>query len=330
MKLLQRSPKPLGEEVTTEGGAAGVVRASAGSTTPSGHTNRWTAGRAIASRLTSLFLVALMLVGGVAGVLAFADVLLRSGESTGPEIIEGHTIEQQQAASYAGAFTAAWLSATRDEPGALATYVSGDVIATLGTTPTQFQQLAVASITPVSDSSVSIALTALVREFDLTGTAEEPASTWVVRAYQVLVQAGDAGFSVVGLPTPIATTPIALTTPTIYYSNIPENDPVYTSVVEFLGAYAAGLGDLARFTSPESDIAAITPPLAAEISVTSVVATDATPSNPVDGDQVHVFVTATLMTVDGRTIPATYTLTLTSRADRWEISSIDLQPFTTP
>ena len=54
---------------------------------------------------------------------------------------------------------------------------------------------------------------------------------------------------------------------------------------------------------------------------------DVVPSKtPADGDTVKVLATVSLLSPLEQQLTSTYTLTLTARASRWEVSALDLAP----
>jgi hypothetical protein len=54
---------------------------------------------------------------------------------------------------------------------------------------------------------------------------------------------------------------------------------------------------------------------------------DLTPTaSPSDGDTLKVLATVSLLSPLDQQVTSTYTLTLTARASRWEVSAIDLAP----
>ena len=101
----------------------------------------------------------------------------------------------------------------------------------------------------------------------------------------------------------------------------------FATVQEFLSALLAGAGEVSRYTSPGSSVAAVTPAPYSKVTVQSLRSSDemSVKTAAKDGVEVHVLVTAQLE--NGANMQTTtYFLTVTSRAGRWEIKSIDTVP----
>lgn len=287
-------------------------------------TATWTAGRALGSYLLSIFLVALIVVGAVSGLAAFARTLAPvQAETSG---VEGLEPRQQEAAAFAGTYTAAWLTATRSEPGLLADFVDEATLTSLGATATEYRQLQVASVTEISETLVAVEVTAWLQEMDLAADVEEPMQAWRLRAFALTIDTSGDVLAPVGLPSPVQPPAGQMLAPANYDVAIDGTSAVGTAVTEFLAAYAAGIGDVDRYVSPDFAVDPITPPIATDVSVASILATAEAPEEPGIGNDLSVYATATLVTADGRETPTTYLLTLTSRDSRWEVSSIDLTP----
>ena len=141
------------------------------------------------------------------------------------------------------------------------------------------------------------------------------------RFYQVAVDMRDDDTNAVGLPATVAAAPkpersnldVSLQTPN-------PDDPAVQTVTGFLGAYLCGQAELSRYLSPGLSLAAASPKVCSEIEVIrwGVVKGDD------ESKQTVVF--DALLDSHGRAgaTPrlATYTLLLTNRDGRWEVSDL--------
>jgi len=174
-------------------------------------------------------------------------------------------------------------------------------------------------------------LSAPVRAVDITKAADDYWSVVVAvgwtgqeRFWQVAVDMRDGPPNAVGLPAAVAAPPaperssldVNMGQPTL-------DDPMVESVTSFLGAYLCGQEGLSRYLSPGLELSPAEPKVCSKVEVirwgvidgdddsTKTVVLDAL----LDGDA-NVDDDATTARV------ATYTLLLSSRDDRWEISEL--------
>lgn len=95
----------------------------------------------------------------------------------------------------------------------------------------------------------------------------------------------------------------------------------------FLSAYLSGQGDITRYLKPGVGISAITPAPYTAVKVVDISADREIPSKPAEGAVAKVAANAYAMTGENP-LAVRYTLTITARAGRWEISALDLTPAT--
>ncbi|MGL1204114.1 hypothetical protein ACSTK0_24585, partial [Vibrio parahaemolyticus] len=77
--------------------------------------------------------------------------------------------QQQAAGGYAEGFVSSWLSATKDAPGDLATYVDLAALRQLSVTAWEYRDLSVVSVTPVDGSDfVNVVVAANIKELSVT------------------------------------------------------------------------------------------------------------------------------------------------------------------
>jgi hypothetical protein len=323
MGLWSRTPAEPKEPRASKKTAAAVPTVGQGST--------WTNGRALGSKLLGGVMVAAMLCGPAALVFAFTKgSTVAAADGSGQPA--GISVVEQSTGSYALAYVGAWLGASRSNSTELQNYVDVSMVRNLTETAWSYRDAAVVSIAPPVEGESNIAtvvVAANVEEFAASTVDDGTTQIWPRRYFQVAVtvdaSTGDLG--VVGLPAPIAAPNKTSVSPELVYGTqlAPTSDAA-GAVTAFLGAYLAESGDIARYISPSTKISAITPaPYAALEPIDLRV--DAEPADePADGDTTRILATVSLTNALEQRLTATYALTITARADRWEVTSIDPAP----
>lgn len=297
---------------------------SAPSGAPVVDTARWTGGGVWASRGATAGLWGLLLVWPVAIALVVPGPGAASNAaSTSVSSIRDTT--EQTAGTVASGFVAAWLSATKDDSSELQRYASTAGM-DLPDSGWVFRNLSIASVGDATSTGlIPVQIAAQVEETSIE--AEAPVTSWQQRYFGVTVRVADGAVGVVGMPAPIAGPAMPTDQPKLDYStNVSSNSPVAATASSFLAAYLTGNGEVARYVTPEVEISAITPPPYSALKVNDVSANTAPAELPADGDVLNVLVKAELVSGTGQTISADYVLTMTARADRWEVTSIDPTP----
>lgn len=297
-------------------------------TAPAGQGSTWTGGRALGAQIVG----GILLVGLISGPAALALTLTR-----GPAVAAADTSAQsagltaleQSTGSYALAYTAAWLAASRGNDAELKTYVDTSGIQ-LTEAPWEYRDAAVVSIAPATAGNITtVVVAANVKEMAASTVDDGTTESWPRRYFQVAVtsdpETGNLG--VVGLPAPVAAPVQVEKAPTLVYgSQLAPDSAASTAVTAFLGAYLAGSGDITRYIAPSTEISAITPAPYVTLDATDL-RVDVEPSEqPADGDTARVLATVVLTNALEQTLTSTYALTITARADRWEVTSIDPAP----
>jgi hypothetical protein len=293
-----------------------------------GRGSEWTHGR----ELSGKFLSALLFLAIVAGVAGFGMHFIKPEQALAAPAEQGPgglTAAQQSAGAYAVGFVGSWLSATKDKPGDLGTYVDLGSLQKITQAPFEYRDLALVSVSPVDGGPfVSAVVAANVKEIaqDQQGNVD----TWPRRYFQVAVAIDGSALRVVGLPAPIAPPVEGRTTSLVYATAVASGKPLAQTVSAFLSAYLAGSGELDRFTTPGSALAPIMPAPYAQLNVVDLrTATDPVDA-PADGTTARALATVTLTTPLEQITTATYALTLTARGQRWEVTDIDLAPQANP
>lgn len=311
MGLFKREPKPDVDE-TKETIAQG---------------SSWTQGRAYLAIGSAAAFWGLVLCGPAALVVS----ALGAGEQPAVAQVDvqpGLSVQQQEAGEYAAAYVAAWLDATKDDPGELAAYIDTSQLRKITEQAWKYRDLAVSSIAPADDDGlITVTVAATVAEPAVSEEEQEPTEVWQRRYFMTVIRATEGGVAAVGLPAPVAAPEQLTDQVTLKYPRtLATTSPAMTTVQQFLLAYLTGNGDLSRVTSPDSPLRPVDPAPYAAVTVTQA-AVDVDPSEtPATGEQVRILATVELVNVADQQLTATYALTLNGRDGRWEVSAIDTAP----
>lgn len=165
-------------------------------------------------------------------------------------------------------------------------------------------------------------------------------SDGVLRYFQVAVRAAGAGsrsgYTAVALPAEVSA-PGRSGTPSLDYgpsTPAQASDPAVQTLDAFLDAYLAGAGELDRYLSPGTSLAAVSPAPYTSVQVSQVAdhgadsaAPDAAADRaPADGAQRRLLVDVVATTPSGQRRPLTYAVDLRARAGRWEVAGVDAAP----
>lgn len=260
-------------------------------------------------------------VGAFAGGWAAWQTLTRR-----PAAAAAAQLDQAGDRTIVGAFAVdvvmAWLSATRDRSDALAVLVPGIQPDRLPVQAFKARDVVVADVRAAGSGvwSVTVAV-----------TVTDAKKLTVRRHFQVPVQLSESGTVVaLTLPTPVSPPPIGVPG-TSGFRTVVQPGADGGTVQQFLDAYLTGRGEVARYVTPGVDVQPLMPAPFRLVQLGEVRAMEELPAGaPVDGVQLHVLAVATVSVTDKQTTTVTYLLTLTARAGRWEISSIDAAPTAAP
>lgn len=294
-----------------------------------GDTGRSTAASAVdqvtatvATKAASVLLVAALFTGPLGLTLA-AVAITHPGSSTtaGPVRVAGRADDQAVAGEFAQRLVVTWLATTRERPDALVALIPGVQDQSLPATPYTVADPTVADITDNAGVwSVTVAVTVTdIRHQDARRFYRVPVIVTTSAGAPLTVTA-------VTLPTPVAA-PIVTSPPRLGYDTLVDpTGPVAATVAGFLTAYTTGQGDVTRYVSPGATLPAITPAPFTAVHLDGLSADRVPAAAPGDGQVLRVLVTATGTVAAGQVSPVSYALTLTARADRWEVTAIDLTP----
>lgn len=220
---------------------------------------------------------------------------------------------QLEAAEFAVRLVETWLASTTNDADALDQLVSTSALSP-GKEPITITGARAASIERAGKAwSVTVA-----------GTIDNQR-----RYFQVPVSIADGTVAGLSLPTPVSAPSIVSTAGTDYGRSVTPSSPLQQTVADFLTAYLAGGGDVSRYVSPGEEILAVDPALATAVQIEDLRSTDddvALEAAPTEGETVRVLALVALTISDEQAINATYALTMTARAGRWEITQVDPAP----
>lgn len=288
-------------------------------------TAKWTGGNKLLSHGFTTVMVVAMMAGPAALVLS----LMNATEEAPAAVTETREV-QWDAATLAGErgreLVAAWLAATRSDGTRLSTLYLG-TLSTLPEVGQEAQDVAVAQVRAAGEGLWTVLVGADVEVAQPTEQDPE-ASAWVRQFFQVPVAVAetDAGLGVqlLALPAPMPAPAAAEGLSTTYRDRIATTSPVGESITGFMNALLAGAGDLSRYTTPGTALAAITPTPydGAEVQSIEAARADVDVESPEQGARMDVLVDVALVRADGQKTLTSYALQLTARDARWEISAV--------
>lgn len=302
---------------------------------------RWTAGSSSLARLTVPLLFLAALSGPAAVMLSWtsarSDPVVPAVVGDTPDLAARRVAAEETALGW----VLAWLGASRADSAALKRWWSGSELR-LPDVGAQVSAARVLQSTAVAPGVWSVLVAADVS----TGVATQR------RYFQVpvAVSGGEhtAAARALTIPAEVSAPGTDASAQLAYTTGIPVSSPPGATVAGFLTALLTGTGDLSRWSSPANAARAVTPPVCRSVTVQAIVADRDVPGlitgNPTDGDSVALLVTADLRAEPAVTTPATtpgpslgpsgapmvatgqWLLSITARAGRWEVASIDLTP----
>lgn len=283
----------------------------------------------------------LLIVGPLLGILAFmrpttaATTAPPAPKTTAPAT----AADTAGPAGFAQLYVAAYVEAGKGTEASLAPYYPQMRNISLEATPRiqQADRLAAVRVTKVSSGywSVTVAarITSQAKASKKTTTADtETASGEVLRYFQVPVKAGSGGgYIAAALPAEVAAPSAGDGLELDYGSPVPADthDAATAAVGEFLAAYLTGSGELDRYLSPGTDLAAVSPAPYERIEVSQLAEQGA--GFPMDapateGAKRQLLVDIWATGSDGQVRPLTYAIALKARDGRWEIAALDAAP----
>ena len=322
MKLLTRRPAAPDETTDSTAEDALTTRAPV----------EWTGPAAWVTKTITGGLLACLVAGPMGLLLAGWLLFAAATTPVAAPVVAGESrlVDERTAVeAFASDFVVTWLTTTTGQEERLAPFLASYSGLTMPEEPWLVRDAAPAGIVASESApgSWSVTVAATVAESD-----KVPANR---RHFQVPVVYADGALVAQSLPAPVSA-PGQATSPKLDYRyRAALSDPVATAAGEFLTALLVG-GDVTRFISPTADIRAVSPAPYATVEVDDVQVdedlTDLSDDTPTDGQQLHLLVTAVVTPgakAKTNALTVQYALTVTARAGRWEISSLDPSPMVT-
>ncbi|SEG85671.1 Conjugative transposon protein TcpC [Actinacidiphila yanglinensis] len=337
----------------------GVV--GAGEMTPAGDVGGWSMTSGAAANRAALVRWAVwgvIVAGpllGVAALFSAASAAGAPGRSSTVQAAPSADPSGTGPAGFAELYVSAYLSAGQGDQSSLAVFWPGAAQAQFDGEPgaRQVTQVAAVRTVPAGGGLWSVTVAAQVIEPDAPATSTPaPGSSGGggdggqgpgLRYFQVAVAAAGAdatgpwAYSALSAPAEVAAPEAAAAPRLVYGPSQPAapQDARAQTVQQFLTAYLTGSdgGALDRFLSPGARMVPVAPAPYTSVDVEDIAAAGddtgagADPAAvPSSGAQQQVLVTVRATDRDGTHVPLAYAFTLTARAGRWEITSLDPGP----
>lgn len=281
----------------------------------------WTAGSHYTALATTGAIAAMVACGPIAIGLSLARDDNNAHAASTQDVDLG-TAEQAAAEEFAERYVSTWLTTDVDNSDRLEDFVDpadnltwpDEPVASASTPST-------ARIVHQSNGVWTVTVGVDVRDADQDTTYRRYFATSITYA--------DGAMTALTLPSPVPGPGKAETPATAYSVELDLDTAAGKTISDFLNAALAGGGDLSRFTSPGTEVRAVSPTAYSAIEITDITTNadiTADDSQPDDGSGVQALVTATAETRGGGSLPIEYVLTLRSRDGRWEVSAIEPAP----
>jgi hypothetical protein len=266
------------------------------------------------ARAMSVSLVFMVLVGFAGGARSLAGPTLSTpiAVTTAPA---APTMDLG-VAGFAELFVSTWLSLTRDTTPALAAFYSGPVETTAAAGLT-VKATTVVDEKPMGPGYWAVTVAAVIADQD---QAPGRRITGGIRYYAVGVARAGGALTATGLPAQVpapATAPAPRPAVAGLATPGPDERPVTDALTGFFQALLAGRGELDRYMAPGGRIVPIRPAPFADVAVRGL---GIVPGNGPASRLVRVEVAATGAAKDTQVLH--YSLTITQRANRWEIAEL--------
>lgn len=156
---------------------------------------------------------------------------------------------------------------------------------------------------------------------------EKAAGQTVVRYFAVPVVSdrtrGAGTFTVTGPPAQVAAPGGAVVKESRFEDQVPADGALASTLSGFFEAYLTGVGEVGRYLSPGTELAAVEDSGYASVAVDQAVADSRAAAGAVPGDGAGVRVQVHVTASDGSgRWPLMYAVAVTARAGRWEVSAL--------
>ncbi|GHE13804.1 conjugal transfer protein [Streptomyces alanosinicus] len=247
-------------------------------------------------------------------------------------------------AGFAQLYVAAYVEAGKGSEASLAPYYPRMRDISLQAEPgaQHAGRLAAVRVTQVAPGYWSVTVAALVTSSSKAAAVSDQSAQGggqaeagpVLRYFQVAVKAAGSGggYEAVALPAEVGAPATSGAMPHLDYGTpVPADthDPAVATISEFLAAYLTGGGELDRYLSPGTSLAAVSPAPYTKVTITQLAEQggDFTENAPTtEGARRQLLIDVDATGADGQVRPLTYALALKARAGRWEIAAVEAAP----
>lgn len=281
----------------------------------------WTKGQVHAATALKMLVWILVACGPIGLGLGYLALVNSSRSVVAATPAPTEPAGKQQAMELAQNAVVQWLTAHRGDEGQVVGLLPK---ADLPITPLRVSDPSTAEVSWRDNSwVVTVAVT-------VDTTTEDVASSQR-RYFQIPVGSDGAGSSIVlTLPAEVAGPAVVAPGVHSYRSQVSPTDPVALAAKEFLAAMLTGVGDVTRYTAPDSTIRAIEPAPYTAVKVESAYASAPLPEVPAEGDRIDLLVRVRTEVLDEASIGLDYALSMTFRSARWEVTAIKGAPTAKP
>lgn len=267
-------------------------------------------------RRDNIVVVVLAVLAVLGGGHAVYDFFAPAPKPPGDEAMVAVTGHARLAGAFAEDFVRTYLGASSGDQEKLARFVDGTRQISL---PKTGQQVADSLVVYQSRTFVS-------------GTVEVWSVTVSVRVgrdgmrqyYRVPVSVSEGSLRALTLPAAVEPPAVGADLAQSYSAPCGEETPLTQVATGFLGAYLTAKGDVARYVTVNSGIAALRPALFSEISAVSVTAEDNHCGS--EGTSARVLATVTPKATTGNAPTLAYPLTMVRGEGQWQVQAIDTLP----
>lgn len=277
----------------------------------------WTAGDKYKTLAGGCLIAALLL----SGPAAIALIAMQPAAVAAPTQLEQDTRMsevQQRASGSAADFIASWLAATEEDHDEFDRF-GAKKPTSFPPSPTATKDLRVLTVvtSETDESQLIVTVGALVKTSD---------GTWVRSYYSVPMLAIGDQVRPVSLPAQVSIPAPLMEGPSARYS-VQATGSINETVSGFFESYLTGAGELDRLLTPGYSLNPIEPAPFSGVKLSELRATDEIADQPADGDTAELQATVITSPRSDRAGPTTsYTLSMTARAGRWEVSALNPYP----
>lgn len=266
-------------------------------------------------------LAVLAVIGG--GRAIFGWLLSDSQPVSTSEITNTMVGHAQMAGAFAEDFVVTYLNSSSGQENDVARFVDTQQLVL----PKVAQQASAPTVFDIkqTDSRGSLEIWAVVVSVRVgSGDSNASDTSGGRRLYRVAVSQLGGAMRALSLPAEIQPPARGPDVSLGYGTTCMKGTALYDTASGFLGALLTGSGDVSRYTSSGSDIAAVKPTPYAAATIVSLASDDS--SCGLRNNGAHVLATVTPQSEDGAAAQLTYPITMVRSGGSWQVQAIDWAP----